>query len=193
MFAPQISSKVRFITCFVLALTFSIICMSSSIAIPVPPAQSPPAQSPPAQSPPAQSPPAQPVYLQQFFNYLNTQKYTLSLGEDRGACDYSIDPTDVYEQNNNRFVTAKVSRGIGGTACRGVLAFNILHADCPAKKLYEFQRETEGDLRTRGWRHLELSLVKYSPPNLNNFTSVTTEALAAQVCALPVRSPLPRP
>jgi hypothetical protein len=169
MITLQISAKSRFLICFLLTMLLSITWIGYSVAVPA-------------------SPQPQPAYQEQFFRYLNDQKYTLSLGEDRGACDYSIDPTDVYEQSGNRFVTAKVSRGMGGTACRGVLAFNILHADCQAQKLYEFQRDTDREGRLRGWQHLEKSLVKYMPPNLSNPTRLTSADLAAQVCALSVRS-----
>ena len=53
---------------------------------------------------------AMPAFLEQFYNY-QAQKYTLLLGEDGGACSYRINPTDIYEQENTRFVPAVVSRG----------------------------------------------------------------------------------
>jgi hypothetical protein len=163
----KIPVKFSFLIVFLLTFLFSITWVTDGIAAPVQ---------------------AQPAYQEQFFRYLNNQKYTLSLGEDRGACDYSIDPTDVYEQSGNRFVTAKISRGMVGTGCRGVLAFQVLHADCQAQKFYEFRRATEGEPRSRGWQHLEMSLAKYTPPDLSNPTQLSSADLAAQVCALPARS-----
>jgi hypothetical protein len=171
MTASQIPSKLRLLFCFLITLLFSITWMNSSMAVPMRPTRPQPL----------------PAYQEQFYSYLNDQKYTLSLGDDRGACAYSIDPTDVYERDNNRFVTAKVSQGLVGTACRGILNFQVLHADCQGKKLYQFQREEGTDPRRQGWQHLEMSLVKYTPPRFNESTRVTTEELAAQVCAMPTR------
>ena len=78
-------------------------------------------------------------FPENFFSYLD-EKYTLYLGDNRGACAYSIDPTEVYEQGNNRFVTARYRQG-AGTACRGVIAFSVLQADCQANKFYEIYPE----------------------------------------------------
>ncbi len=104
-----------------------------------------------------------PAFLEQFYDY-QTQKYTLLLGEDRGACAYRIDPADVYEQENTRFVTAVVSRGSQGTACSGYFAFQILQADCESNVLYSIKRATEGDPRSRSWKRLEQSLYSVAQP-----------------------------
>lgn len=126
---------------------------------------------------PVQIAQAQKPELDKFFNYLNEQKFTFLLGVARSGCSYEIDPTDVYKQGNSHFVLAKVSRGVnGGTACRGVLDFTILQADCQTNKLYQFVRESQGDPRFRGWQRFEMSL--YTPDKKS--ISVITQ----QVCAL---------
>ena len=104
-----------------------------------------------------------PSFLEQFYSY-QSQKYSLSLGEDRSACSYRIDPTDVYAQENTRFVTAVVSRGDQGTGCRGYFAFQILQADCESNILYAIERETEGDLHSRGWNRFERTLYSMAQP-----------------------------
>lgn len=104
-----------------------------------------------------------PVFLEQFYDY-QSQKYTLLLGDDRGACSYRIDPTDVYEQKNTRFVTAVVSRGSRGTACSGYFAFQVLQADCESNVLYSVGRETNGDPRSRSWGRFEMSLFSLAEP-----------------------------
>jgi hypothetical protein len=147
-----------------IALVFSI-AASDAIAVPV-------SQTP--VNPDRQTTSATQAQLEPFFNYLHQQKYTLALGSDRGACEYAIDPTDVYAQGNNRFVTAKISRGSNvGTGCRGILEFTVLQANCPENKLYQFVRETAGDIRFSGWQRLELF--------------IGTDA-ATQVCDLPTRA-----
>lgn len=125
-----------------------------------------------------------PAPMDQFYNYLNQQKYTLLLGESRGACAYHIDPTDLYQQGTSRFVTAKISRGDSGTACRGVLEFQILQADCQTNTLYEFVRESEGDPRLRGWKRFEISL---SNPT-QSATQAVTQQPAMRICSLPAKS-----
>jgi hypothetical protein len=122
--------------------------------------------------------------LNPFYAYLNDQKYTLYLGDSRGACAYHIDPTDVYAQGESRFVTAKVSQGMQGTACRGVLQFEVLQADCQAKVLYGLAPLTAEDSRNRGWQRFELSLYKPTP---GTGKAVTTQELATKVCALPTK------
>ncbi len=117
--------------------------------------------------------------LDKFFNYLNQQKYTFLLGDDRGACSYHIDPTDVYKQGTNRFVMTKLSRGVSGTACRGVLEFKILQLDCQTDTLYQFARETEGDPRFRGWRRFEISLY--------NSNQKSTAEITQQICTFPAK------
>ncbi|MBD3885408.1 hypothetical protein IFO70_27160 [Phormidium tenue FACHB-886] len=124
-----------------------------------------------------------PPELEQFFSYLNDQKYTLWLGDDRGACGYYIDPSDLYEQGNSRFTTAKVSRGMQGTACAGIVEFQVLQADCQANKLYQFVRETEGDPRRRGWQRLQLRLSDSTQPS---FPAATQQSVA-EICALPAK------
>lgn len=163
-----LSHRLGFYLCLLMALCFSV---AHGLA--------------PALAQPA--PGERPAYEQQFFNYLHNQKFSLVLGESRGACAYSIDPSDVYAQGDQRFVLAKINQGNAGTACRGVLDFNVLHADCQAKKLYEFQRKTEGDIRTRGWDHFELSLSRSTRPG-ERAVRVSSTDLAGQVCGLTARS-----
>lgn len=114
-----------------------------------------------------------PAFLEQFYDY-QAQKYTLLLGEDRSACAYFIDPTDVYEQENSRFVTAIVSRGSQGTACSGYFAFQILQADCESNILYSIELEMENNPHSREWERFERSL--YS----------VTQPAAEAVCSLPL-------
>lgn len=114
-----------------------------------------------------------PVFLEQFYNY-QSQKYTLLLGNDRGACSYRIDPADVYEQENTRFVTAVVSRGSQGTACSGYFAFQVLQADCESNVLYSIGRETKGDPRSSSWERFEMSLFSVAEPP------------AEAICSLPL-------
>ena len=127
-----------------------------------------------------------PAFLEQFYDY-QAQKYTLLLGDDRGGCAYRIDPTDIYEQENTRFVTAAVSPGSQGTACSGYFAFQILQADCEANVLYSIERETEGDLRSRSWERLERPLL-ISNGNLNIETPLYSAAQtpAEAICSLPL-------
>lgn len=161
-------SLLRFLLCPLLTLCVTT-WMSRATALPVQVAQQ---QSPPDLDP--------------FFSYLNDQKYTLWLGDDRGACGYYIDPTDVYEQGNSRFTTAKISRGMQGTACGGVLEFQVLHADCGATQLYQYVRETEGDPRFRGWQRLQMNLSDSTQPS---FPTVTEQSIA-KICTLPAK-PMP--
>lgn len=128
-----------------------------------------------------------------FFSYLD-DKYTLYLGDNRGACAYSIDPTEVYEQGNNRFVTARVRQG-AGTACRDAIDFSVLQADCQANKFYKIEREevsqapgSGGPTRYR-WRQFEMSLSDWTGGGgFSSARHYTSEDLASKVCALPVRS-----
>jgi hypothetical protein len=106
------------------------------------------------------TPPA--TVMEKFYNYLNGN-YSLYLGDDRGACSYHIDPADVRPNGSDRFFLAKISRGKAGTACRGVLEFRIMQADCKAKKLYGFTREQNSDPRVAGWERFETVL--YNPEN----------------------------
>ena len=110
-----------------------------------------------AQTPPKASnvPPA--AVMDKFYDYLNGS-YSLYLGDDRGACSYSVDPSSIKRNGSDRFFLAKLSRGKMGTACRGVLAFQIMQADCKARKLYLFQRENKEDIRFAGWERYEARL-----------------------------------
>jgi hypothetical protein len=135
----------------------------------------------PAQSKPT---PRSTQPLDPFYAYLNDQKYTLYLGDSRGACSYHIDPTDVYANGESRFVMAKVSSGMQGTACRGVLAFEVLQADCSAKILYGLAQLTTADSRSQGWKRFEFSLYD---PTQSSIKPITTQALAKKVCALPTK------
>lgn len=126
-----------------------------------------------------------------LFSYLD-KKYTFYLGDDRGACAYSIDPTEVYEQGNHRFVTAQVRQG-SGTACQGVIDFNVLQADCQARKFYKIYREelprepgSLGPTRYR-WRQSEMNLGNWAG-ELGAVRHYTSEDLATKVCGLPVKS-----
>lgn len=132
-------------------------------------------------------------FPENFYSYLD-KKYTLYLGENRGACAYSIDPTEVYEQSSNRFVTARIRQGWSGNACRGVITFQVLQADCQANKFYEIERKaipqepgSSGLIRGR-WQQFELSLAEYSSEGLGVIRRNTSEDLASKVCALPSKS-----
>jgi hypothetical protein len=100
--------------------------------------------------------------MEKFYGYLNGS-YSLYLGDDRGACSYHVDPAGVRPNGGDRFFLAKISRGKAGTACRGVLEFRIMQADCKAKKLYGFTREQNSDPRVAGWERFETVL--YNPEN----------------------------
>ncbi len=113
-------------------------------------------------------PPA--AVMDQFCRYLN-DNYSLYLGDDQGACSYSIDPAGIRADGSDRFFLAKLSRGKQGTACRGILAFEIMQADCKVNKLYVFRRESgDGknlnfqDRRNLGWERFEMSL--YDPDRI---------------------------
>jgi hypothetical protein len=126
-----------------------------------------------------------------FFSYLD-KKYTLYLGDARSACAYRIDPTEVYEQGNNRFVMAKISQGVG-SGCRDVIDFVTLQADCQANKFYEIMREaispepgSSGPTRYR-WLQSEMSLSEHSS-NGSGVIRLTSGDLASKVCDLPTKS-----
>ncbi len=125
-------------------------------------------------------PPA--VVMDQFYNYLN-QSYSLWLGDDRGACSYAVDPTSVKKDGDDRFFLAKISRGRVGTGCRGVLAFQIMQANCKTQTLYQFQREQKDDMRLAGWERFETML--HDPTVLNTDKSKNQSAAAVKaICAL---------
>jgi hypothetical protein len=101
------------------------------------------------------SPP--PSVMNKFYNYLN-KNYSLYLGDSRGACSYDVDPTGIRANGTDRFFLAKISPGKQGTACHGVLEFEIMQADCKSKKLYRFTRERKEDIRFAGWERAETVL-----------------------------------
>ena len=130
-------------------------------------------------------------FPESFYSYLD-EKYTTYLGDDRGACAYSIDPTDVYGQGNNRFMTARVRQG-AGNACRGVIDFRVFQADCQTNKFYEIDREEilrdPGTSTPRSrWRQFEVSLTEFKPGSSDIIQRNTSEDLASKVCDLPVGS-----
>jgi hypothetical protein len=141
--------------------------------------------TPPTIPQPVTQTPAFQEELAPFYKYLHEQKYHKPLGSDRGACEYQIDPSDVYAQGDRRFVTAKVSRGgNAGTGCRGILEFEVFEINCKEKKIYSFDRETTGDPRTRGWLR---STTTFNDTRANSFSDVTTRS-AEEVCAMPAKS-----
>jgi hypothetical protein len=119
------------------------------------PAVAVPDTKPVKPTPPSKIPPTE--VMDKFFKYLN-DNYTLWLGDSRGACSYHVDPAGIRGDGDDRFFLAKISRGQSGTACRGVLAFRIMQADCKANKLYEFVREQKEDMRVAGWERYEATL-----------------------------------
>ncbi|XGV99556.1 MAG: hypothetical protein ACAF41_11535 [Leptolyngbya sp. BL-A-14] len=114
------------------------------------------------------------------FDYLN-QKYTLELGDSRGACGYFIDPDDVYQYGSDRILMVKVSRGAIGTACGGVLQFRLLQVNCQSNTLRTLALQGGGMDAT--WQTDNLELYPTQP-------GVAAEGFTAQVakkvCALPV-------
>jgi hypothetical protein len=118
--------------------------------------------------------------MKKFYGYL--QQYNLWLGDDRGACSYEVDPTAVKKDGDDRFFLAKNSRGRMGTACRGVLEFRIMQANCKTQKLYEFVRQQTGDPRLAGWDRYETTL--YNPERASDTSrNQSAEALKA-ICTL---------
>jgi hypothetical protein len=115
-----------------------------------------------AQTTPTNSNTPPSAVLGKFFKYLNSA-YSLYLGDDRSACSYSVDPSGIRAEGSDRFFLAKLSRGKQGTACRGVVAFQIMQADCKDNKLYRFAREENADMRLAGWERYEAIL--YDPDN----------------------------
>ncbi len=119
--------------------------------------------------------------LNKFYGYL--QQYKLWLGDDRGACSYEVDPAGVKKDGSDRFFLAKVSRGREGTACRGVLAFEIMQVDCKTKTLYQFVREQKEDMRFAGWERYEMTLHNPSDRASSPTKNQSAEAVKA-ICAL---------
>lgn len=151
--------------------------VSVSLAQTVPPTSAP--TVPPTSAPtvqPSNVPPES--VMKQFYGYL--QQYTLWLGEDRGACSYNVDPTSVKKDGADRFFLAKISRGQGGTGCRGVLAFRIMQVNCKNNTLYEFVREQKDDIRFAGWERYKITL---NDPTNSTFKDRSKEAVKV-ICTL---------
>jgi hypothetical protein len=119
--------------------------------------------------------------MQQFYNYLN--QYNLWLGDDRGACSYQVDPAGVKKDGSDRFFLAKVSRGQAGTACRGVLNFQIMQVNCKTNTLYRFVREQKDDIRVAGWERYETTLNDPNSRSSGTSRNQSAEAVKA-ICAL---------
>jgi hypothetical protein len=98
-----------------------------------------------------------PEVLDKFYHYLN-DSYSLWLGDSRGACAYHVDPAGIHANGDDRFFLAKLSAGQVGTACRGIMVFRVMQADCKAQKLYEFVREKAEDMRNASWERYESTL-----------------------------------
>jgi hypothetical protein len=150
-----------------------------AIAMPPPQTQSQPTQVKQT-STPAEFPDS-------LYSYLDA-KYTMELGQSRGACAYSIDPTEVTEQGSNRFVTVRISSGVG-SGCRGVLEFVVLQADCQANKLYEIRREEIAqEPNYTGPPQYQLQQFERELTEYDGSQAIrtrTSEDLATQVCAFP--------
>lgn len=130
--------------------------------------------------------PSLPEFEEQFYDYMFSQKYTQLLGVDRGACAYSIDPTDVHAQGTTRFVTAVVTGSDWGTGCRGYLAFQVFQADCEDKTLYTIEKR-EGDRRFSGWERLPMTLaIDDRNPEFETSLDVIEQPPAEAICSLPV-------
>ncbi len=126
--------------------------------------------------PPLNSAPPQAV-MDKFYTYLNNN-YSLWLGDSRGACSYYVDPAGIRVDGSDRFFLAKISRGKVGTGCRGVLEFEIMQADCKAKKLYSFQREDKPDIRFAGWVRYETTLQDPERSRTENSAPQSQKAIA---------------
>lgn len=113
-------------------------------------------------------------------------KYRLYLGDDRGACGYLIDPTDVYGDTQDRWLTALRSRGETGSACAGVVEFQILRVNCPTQTLSKLVLEGE-TLRDRGWMSYPLNLYRFQAGELQTVSRIAAE----KICSLSTRSVLP--
>jgi hypothetical protein len=165
---------------FLSSLTFSTIgWLAGSTLIFTNPTPAAPASAKPAKSTPSSKVPP-PEVMDKFFKYLN-DSYTLWLGDSRGACSYHVDPAGIRVDDDDRFFLAKISRGQAGTACRGVLAFRIMQADCKANKLYEFVREQKDDMRVAGWERYEATLRDPSANRDNSSEPLSQKALS-QIC-----------
>lgn len=160
-------SKISLSLIFFGLLNYGTISVSLAQAVPNTPAPA---------TKPSNLPPE--AVLNKFYGYL--QKYNLWLGDSRTACSYEVDPTSVKKDGTDRFFLAKVSRGRAGTACRGVLAFQIMQVDCKTKTLYQFVREQKEDMRIAGWERYETTL---SDPTTRSPKKQSAEAVKA-ICAL---------
>jgi hypothetical protein len=159
-------------TIFALALAIS---SAGPIATHV--AAAPPKSAIPAK--PAASKTPSDAVMKQFFNYLDTS-YQLWLGDSRGACAYAIDPTGVRTDGDDRFFLARISPSNVGTACRGVLAFRVMQADCKAEKLYEFVREQKSDMRSANWERYETVLYDNKPAGKDKQAKETKPEIHSQ-------------
>jgi hypothetical protein len=135
----------------------------------------------PAATPPNPTPPK--AVMDKFYTYLNNN-YSLWLGDSRSACSYHVDPAGIRVDGSDRFFLAKISRGKVGTACRGVLEFEIMQADCKAQKLYRFQREDQPDRRFAGWIRDETILQDPERNRAENSTPQSQKAIAT-LCKSP--------
>ena len=121
------------------------------------------------------------------FNYLN-QKYSVELGDDRGACGYFIDPADVYQYGSDRLLTARITAGANGTACRGVMMLRLLQVDCQTNQIFALQLEGSG--RDAKWRTDELTLY---PVQSDVKAEGYTQKAAQTVCSLPAQKQSDKP
>lgn len=174
-------------------MTFPSPGLTQAASSPAPETAIPETAIPEATTPATEAnPPSEAAYLNQFFDYIYSQKHTLLLGEDRASCAYFVDPTDIHTQGNTRLTTAVVTRG-RGTACGGVLNFQVLQAECEGNVLYAFGRVPEGDIRFRGWNRFELPLYRQetaqSTLGLENQSETTQRSAAETLCALPSTEP----
>jgi hypothetical protein len=154
-------------------LTFGLLSYGPIAANPV---QAVPLPTPAAKT--SNIPPA--VVMNQFYNYLH--QYKLWLGDDRGACSYEVDPTGIKKDGADRFFLAKISRGRTGTACRGVLNFQIMQVNCQTNTLYQFVREQSEDMRIAGWERHEITLS--DPTARPDGTKNQSAAAVKAICAL---------
>ena len=128
-----------------------------------------------------------------FSSYLD-KKYSLYLGQGRSACAHRIDPTEVYQYGNNRFVASHLRQGVG-TGCRDVVNFGVFQADCQARKFYEIRTEripqnagSSGPIRSILSRFQMGDLREDEPMDSDVHKTHTDAELSDIVCALPVKA-----
>ncbi len=117
--------------------------------------------------------------LDKFYQYLN-DRYSLWLGDSRGACAYHVDPAGIHANGDDRFFLAKLSAGQVGTGCQGIMVFRVMQADCKAQKLYEFVREKAEDMRKASWERYESTLWDPADRPTQAGTAATEPAAIAQ-------------